>query len=102
MKRFGNTNFDLDYCKQFSTNQLRSIYKGDLSDDVELLISELYPSEVDEEKHPEIPEKPKKDDAIDESLKTEEKEVKMEENPEVKEEDVKEEIDSKKKKEEVK
>ena len=46
MKRFGNTNFDLDYCKHFTPAQLRNIYNGQLSEDVELLIAELYPDEA--------------------------------------------------------
>jgi len=51
MKRFGNTNFDLEYCKQLTPDQLRKIYKGELADDCELLIAELYPiDEVKKEK----------------------------------------------------
>ena len=58
MKRFGNTNFDLDYCKQFTPAQLRNIYNGKLAEDVELLIAELYPDEAVE--------KPKKEKLIKE------------------------------------
>ena len=58
MKRFGNTNFDLDYCKHFTPAQLRNIYNGALSEDVELLIAELYPGEPVE--------KPKKEKSIKE------------------------------------
>ena len=49
MKRFGNTNFDIDYCKHFTADQLRNIYNGPLAEDIELLIAELYPAEVAEE-----------------------------------------------------
>lgn len=45
MKRFGNTNFDLDYCRHFTPAQLRNIYNGQLAEDVELLIAELYTDE---------------------------------------------------------
>ena len=58
MARFGNTNFDLDYCKHFTPAQLRKIYNGTLSEDVELLIAELYPDEAVE--------KPKKEKNIKE------------------------------------
>lgn len=58
MKRFGNTNFDLDYCKHFTPTQLRNIYNGALSEDVELLIAELYPDAAVE--------KPKKEKSIKE------------------------------------
>ena len=58
MKRFGNTNFDLDYCKHFTSEQLRNIYNGALAEDVELLIAELYPDETVE--------KPKKEKNIKE------------------------------------
>lgn len=58
MKRFGNTNFDLDYCKRFTPAQLRNIYNGKLAEDVELLIAELYPDEAVE--------KPKKEKSIKE------------------------------------
>lgn len=74
MKRFGNTNFDLDYCSRFTPEQLRNIYNGQLSEDVELLIVELYPGEqkdLDEEfKSPtigelkkELDQEPKEDDS---------------------------------------
>jgi len=49
MVRFGNTNFDLDYCKCFTADQLRNIYNGEMSQDVELLIAELYPIEESKE-----------------------------------------------------
>lgn len=58
MKRFGNTYFDLDYCRHFTSEQLRNIYNGQLAEDVELLIAELYPDEVVE--------KPKKEKSIKE------------------------------------
>ena len=58
MARFGNTNFDLDYCRHFTPEQLRNIYNGKLAEDVELLIAELYPDETVE--------KPKKEKSITE------------------------------------
>ena len=58
MKRFRNTNFDIDYCKHFTPAQLRNIYNGQLAEDVELLIAELYPDEAVE--------KPKKEKLIKE------------------------------------
>lgn len=58
MARFGNTNFDVEYCKHFTSAQLRNIYNGQLSKDVELLIAELYPDEAAE--------KPKKEKSIKE------------------------------------
>lgn len=58
MARFGNTNFDLDYCRHFTPEQLRNIYNGQLAEDVELLIAELYPDEVVK--------KPKKEKSIKE------------------------------------
>ena len=45
MKRFGNTNFDVEYCRAFSPEHLRRIYGGSMAEDVELLIAELYPDE---------------------------------------------------------
>jgi len=45
LKKFGNTVFNLDFCRQFDADQLRAIYNGDLSSDVELFIEELYPSD---------------------------------------------------------
>lgn len=59
MARLGNTNFNLEYCKQFTPDQLRKIYNGEMSEDAELLIAELYPEK--EELQAEKPKKKKEE-----------------------------------------
>ena len=58
VKKFGNTYFNLDFCKLYPANQLRKIYNGELAEDVELMIAEIYP-EVPEV--PEVPDPTKKE-----------------------------------------
>lgn len=47
MKRIGNTNFDIDFCKRFSEEKLRAIYKNESASTLTLLIAEVYPEGTD-------------------------------------------------------
>lgn len=51
MKKIGATFFDVDYCRNFTPDELRVIYKGEGKETLDSLIAELYP----------VVEKPKKD-----------------------------------------
>lgn len=43
VKRYGNTNFDTEFCKSFTPDKLRLIYPGELKEDAELMIADLFP-----------------------------------------------------------
>ena len=47
MKRIGNTNFNIEFCKRFSEEKLRAIYKNESASTLTLLIAEVYPKEIE-------------------------------------------------------
>ena len=55
-KRINNTNFDIDFCKQFNPEKLRQIYSGENPETLDLLIKEVFPEKVES---PSVEEKPK-------------------------------------------
>lgn len=45
MKKIGSTFFDVDYCRNFTPDELRVIYKGESKETMDSLIEELYPKQ---------------------------------------------------------
>lgn len=45
LKTINGTTFNLDFCKGFSTEQLRKIYNGEPKETLDLLIAECFPKE---------------------------------------------------------
>ena len=85
MKKIGATLFDVDYCRNFTPDELRVIYKGESVETLDSLIAELYPVE-EEIKEVEIKEIENNEIVVDEE---EIKIVDIEEpkaEPEIKEE----------------
>lgn len=50
MERINGTNFDLDFCRKFSPEKLRLIYKNESAATLTLLIAKCFPKEVEEVK----------------------------------------------------
>lgn len=49
IEKINGTFFDLDYCRKFSPEKLRSIYRGESDETLQMLIDRLSPKETADE-----------------------------------------------------